>query len=143
VRVNLTAAFLLVKAAREHLGRSGHGVVINVASIYGHVGPNMGLYADTPMGNPAAYGATKGGLLQLTRYLATVLAPKIRVNAISPGGIERGQERSFVRRYESLTPLARMGTEEDLKGIMAFLASDASAYVTGQSFPIDGGWTAW
>jgi NAD(P)-dependent dehydrogenase (short-subunit alcohol dehydrogenase family) len=143
LRVNLTVAFLLVKAARAALEVSGNGVVVNVASIYGVVGPNMGLYEGTTMGNPAAYGATKGGLVQLTRYLATVLAPKVRVNAISPGGIERGQDEAFVRRYASLTPLRRMGREEDLKGVMAFLASDASAYVTGQNLLVDGGWTSW
>ena len=95
------------------------------------------------MGNPAAYAATKGGLLQLTRYLATVLAPKIRVNAVSPGGIERGQPSAFQERYVARTPLGRMAREEDFKGIIAFLASDASAYVTGQNFAVDGGWTVW
>lgn len=143
VQINLTPAFQLVQAAREALLASGAGSVINVSSIYGNVGPNMNLYEGTAMGNPAAYAATKGGLLALTRYLATLLAPKIRVNAVSPGGIERGQPSAFVERYERLTPLGRMGCEEDLKGAMAFLASDASAYVTGQNILIDGGWTAW
>jgi len=143
IRINLTAAFTLAKAARSALEASGRGVLLNVGSIYGVVGPNMGLYADTPMGNPAAYAATKGGLVQLTRYLATVLAPHIRANAISPGGIARGQAEAFVGRYEALTPLRRMGTEEDLKGAVAYLASDASAYVTGQNLLVDGGWTAW
>jgi NAD(P)-dependent dehydrogenase (short-subunit alcohol dehydrogenase family) len=95
------------------------------------------------MGNPAAYAAGKGGLIQLTRYLATVLAPEVRVNAVSPGGIARGQDERFVRRYEALTPLRRMGIAEDLKGVVAFLASDASAWVTGQNICVDGGWTAW
>ena len=142
-RVNLSAAFLLAKAARIHLEASGHGSIINVASIYGVVGPNMGLYSGTRMGNPAAYAATKGGLIQLTRYLATVLAPKIRVNSVSPGGIERGQAQAFTDRYEALTPLGRMGREEDLKGVIALLASDASAYITGQNVLVDGGWTSW
>ena len=70
-----------------------------VSSIYGLVGPNMGLYEGTTMGNPAAYGATKGGLVQLTRYLATVLAPDVRVNGFAPGGIERGQDEAFTGRY--------------------------------------------
>jgi len=103
----------------------------------------MNLYAGTPMGNPAAYAATKGGLLQLTQYLATVLAPKVRVNAISPGGISRGQPEAFAERYAALTPLKRMGTEEDLKGALALLVSDAGAYITGQNIMVDGGWTAW
>jgi NAD(P)-dependent dehydrogenase (short-subunit alcohol dehydrogenase family) len=141
--VNLTPVFLLAKAARASLAASGKGAIVNIASIYGVVGPDMRLYDGTAMGNPAAYAATKGGMIQLTRYLSTVLAPSIRVNAISPGGIERGQPEAFRKRYVERTPLGRMATEEDLKGIAAFLASDASAYVTGQNVILDGGWTAW
>jgi NAD(P)-dependent dehydrogenase (short-subunit alcohol dehydrogenase family) len=143
LEVNLTAAFNLTQRARSALEKSGRGSVVHVSSIYGVVGPNMGLYEGTTMGNPIAYAATKGALVQITRYLATVLAPRVRVNAISPGGIARGQPQSFVDRYESRTPLGRMGTEEDLKGALAFLCSDASSYVTGQNVIVDGGWTAW
>lgn len=143
LRVNLGAAFLLCQAARPALERSPHAVILNVGSIYGVVGPTMRLYDGTAMGNPAAYGASKAGMLQLTRYLATVLAPKIRVNAISPGGIERGQPAAFQARYQALTPLGRMAHEEDFKGVLALLASDAGAYITGQNFIVDGGWTAW
>ncbi len=103
----------------------------------------MSLYEDTAMGNPAAYAASKGGLTQLTRWLSTVLAPDIRVNCISPGGIARGQDEKFVKRYETRTPLKRMGKEEDMKGALLYLASDLSAYVTGQNLLVDGGWTAW
>jgi len=95
------------------------------------------------MGNPAAYSASKGGLIQLTRWLATTIAPDIRVNCISPGGVWRNQPDEFVKRYEAKTPLRRMATEEDLKGIIAYLASDLSTYVTGQNIVVDGGWTAW
>ena len=90
-----------------------------------------------------AYSASKGGLLQLMRHLSTLLAPAVRVNAISPGGIERGQPEAFRRNYAARTPLKRMGTEEDMKGAVAYLASDLSAYVTGQNLVVDGGWTAW
>ncbi len=113
------------------------------ASIYGMVGPDFSLYAGTSMGNPAAYAASKGGLLQLTRYLATALAPRVRVNAITPGGIVRGQPPAFIERYVAKTPLGRMATEEDFKGAIAYLASDLSRYVTGQNLVVDGGWTAW
>jgi NAD(P)-dependent dehydrogenase (short-subunit alcohol dehydrogenase family) len=116
---------------------------VNVSSIYGLVAPNMGLYDGTVMGNPAAYGATKGGIVQLTRYLATVLSPEIRVNAFAPGGIARGQAGEFTERYERLTPLGRMATEDDFRGVLAWLASDASRYVTGQTIAVDGGWTVW
>ena len=93
------------------------------------------------MGNPAAYSSSKGGLIQLTKWLSSTLAPDVRVNALSPGGIWRNQPTKFVERYESKTPLGRMGTEEDLKGIIAYLASDLSVYVTGQNIVVDGGWT--
>ena len=95
------------------------------------------------MANPAGYAASKGGLLQLTRYLATLLAPRVRVNAISPGGVWRDQPEAFHQRYLARTPLGRMATEEDLKGAIAYLASDLSAYVTGHNLVVDGGWTAW
>ena len=103
----------------------------------------MRLYDGLPMGNAAAYGVSKGGLLQLTRYLSTVLAPKIRVNAITPGGVERGQNPKFQERYVYRTPLGRMASEEDYKGASLYLASDLSQYVTGQNLVVDGGWTAW
>jgi NAD(P)-dependent dehydrogenase (short-subunit alcohol dehydrogenase family) len=143
LRVNLTAAFVLAHEAHAELSRGGHGSVILVGSIYGLVGPDLALYAGTSMANPAAYGASKGGLLQLARYLATVLAPTVRVNVISPGGIWRNQPDAFRRRFESRTPLGRMGREEDLKGAVAYLASDLSGYVTGQNLVVDGGWTVW
>jgi NAD(P)-dependent dehydrogenase (short-subunit alcohol dehydrogenase family) len=141
--LNLTAPFSLTRRLSPLLRAGGHGSVVNVSSIYGLVGPNMGLYEGTRMGNPAAYAASKGGLAQLTRYLSTVLAPEVRVNAFAPGGIARGQDDAFVERYERLTPLARMGTEDDFRGVVTWLASDASAYVTGQVVAVDGGWTAW
>lgn len=141
--VNLTAAFVLTQAALEPLKASGHGSVINVGSIYGVVGPDLGLYEGTTLGNPAAYAASKGGLIQFSRWLATSLAPAVRVNAITLGGILRGQAESFQERYIARTPLKRMGREEDLKGAVAYLASDLSAYVTGHNLMVDGGWTAW
>jgi len=142
-RLNLTVPFSLTRRLAPLLRARGNGSVINVSSIYGLVGPNLSLYAGTPMGNPAAYAATKGGLGQLTRYLSTVLAPQVRVNAFAPGGIERGQDGAFVARYEGLTPLGRMATEDDFRGVVTWLAGDGSAYVTGQVIGVDGGWTAW
>jgi len=141
--LNLTVPFSLTRRLAPLLRQGGHGSIVMVSSIYGIVGPNMGLYEGTTMGNPAAYGATKGGLVQLTRYLATVLAPDVRVNGFAPGGIERGQDPAFVDRYNRLTPLGRMATEQDFAGVVTWLAGDASAYVTGQTVAVDGGWTAW
>ena len=143
MEVNLTAAFDLIKGFAPLLKASGYGSVINIGSIYGVVGPDYSLYKDTNMGSPAAYAASKGGLIQLTRWLATTLAPQVRVNAISPGGVFRNQPDKFVKNYEARTPLGRMGTEEDFKGAIAYLASDLSAYVTGVNQMVDGGWSAW
>ena len=143
LETNLTAPFILTQACAEVLSSSGHGSVINVGSIYGMVGSDISLYENTQLGNPAAYAASKGGLLQLTRWLATALAPNVRVNAISPGGVWRNQPKVFHERYVARTPLKRMATEEDLKGAVAYLASDLSAYVTGHNLVVDGGWTIW
>jgi NAD(P)-dependent dehydrogenase (short-subunit alcohol dehydrogenase family) len=141
--VNLTAAFALTQGCASLLEAGGSGSVINVASIYGLVGPDMRLYDGTSLGNPAAYAVSKGGILQLTRWLATVLAPRVRVNAVTPGGVWRNQPETFVQRYVERTPLRRMASEEDVKGAVAYLASDLSAYVTGHNLVVDGGWTCW
>ena len=143
IEVNLTAAFDLAKCLVPLLKQNKRGSVINVASIYGKYGPDYSLYAGTEMGSPAAYAASKGGLIQLTRWLATTLAPDIRVNTISPGGVFRNQSRAFVQRYADRTPLGRMATEEDFCGAITYLASDLSKYVTGQDIAVDGGWGIW
>lgn len=142
IEVNLTAAFHLCQGFASMLSQK-NGSIINIGSIYAELGPDWRLYKGTEMANPAAYAASKGGLIQVTRWLATTLAPNVRVNAISPGGIERGQPKSFVRRYQERTPLARMATEQDLLGAVAYLASDLSSYVTGQNLHVDGGWGIW
>lgn len=143
VEVNLTAVFDLCQKFAGQLRAGGTGTIVNIGSIYGVLGPNWSLYEGTPMANPAAYAASKGGVVQLTRWLATTLGPDIRVNCICPGGIARGQPDVFVERYEALTPLRRMATEDDFRGAVAFLASSMSAYVTGQNLLVDGGWSAW
>ena len=143
LEVNLTACFALSQEAAPMLGRGGVGTIINIGSIYGTHGPDLSLYAGTSMQNPAAYAASKGGLLQLTRWLSTVLAPDVRVNAICPGGVARGQPQAFVDRYVARTPMKRMAREEDFKGAVAYLASDLSAYMTGQTMMVDGGWGVW
>jgi len=141
--VNLTAVFDLCRDLSSKIRESKHGSIINIASIYGSHGPDWRIYDGTGMGNPAAYAASKGGLLQLTRWLSTTLAPSIRVNAIAPGGIFRDQPEEFVQRYSSKVPMSRMATEDDLRGAVAYLASDLSAYVTGQVLFVDGGFGVW
>ena len=140
MEVNLTAVFDLCQGVTPLLRASTGPNIINIASIYGHYGPDWSLYKGTTMGNPAAYNASKGGLIQFTRWLATTLAPDVRVNAISPGGIFRNQPEIFVNRYKAKTPLGRMATEDDFRGIIAYLASDLSKYMTGQNLTVDGGW---
>lgn len=140
LEVNLIAPFHLSRSFAPELSASGKGSIINIASIYGEFGPDWRLYEETTMGNPAAYAASKGGLLQLTKWLATTMAPNVRVNAISPGGICRNQPEKFVSRYVAKTPLGRMATEQDLIGAIAYMTSNMSLYVTGQVLRVDGGW---
>jgi len=143
MEVNLTSAFHLSQGFGRLLKQDSKGVILNVASIYGEYGPDWSLYQDTKMANPAAYAASKGGLIQLTRWLSTTLAPRVRVNAISPGGVYNGQDKLFVDRYTTRTPLGRMANYEDFAGSVAFLCSDLSSYVTGQVLRVDGGWGVW
>ena len=143
LEVNLTAVFDLCQGLTPVLKAAEGASIINIASIYGLYGPDWSLYHGTSMSNPAAYGASKGGLIQFTRWLATTIAPDVRVNSISPGGVFRNQPEAFVQRYEARTPLGRMATEDDFRGVIAYLASDLSKYVTGQNFAVDGGWGVW
>lgn len=141
--VNLTAVFELCQGFTPLLMEAEGGNIVNIASIYGVSGPDWRLYEGTSMGNPAAYSASKGGIIQFTRWLSTTLAPRVRVNAVSPGGISRGQPDAFVSRYADRTPLNRMATEEDFRGAIAYLTTDLSRYVTGQNLIVDGGWSVW
>jgi short-subunit dehydrogenase len=122
---------------------SGSGTIINIASIYGQYAPDWKIYDGTDMANPAAYAASKAGLIQLTRWMATTLAPGIRVNAISPGGVKNNQPKSFVDAYEERTPLGRMADYQDFVGAVTFLSTGMSKYVTGQVLNVDGGWGVW
>ena len=143
IEINLTSAFLLAQGCVESLRKSPNGSMIFFGSTYGIVGPDWSIYEGTEMGNAAGYAASKGGIIQLTRWLATTLAPEVRVNTLSPGGVYRDHLEVFRNAYAIKTPLKRMATEEDYKAGVAFLASDMSRYVTGHNLVIDGGWTAW
>ena len=143
IEVNMTAVFHICQELAPELSASSDGNIINVSSIYGEYAPDFSIYDGTTMGNPAAYAASKGGLLQLSRWLSTAMAPKVRVNSISPGGIFRNQPKIFIDRYVAKTPLKRMATEDDFKGAFAYLATPLSKYVTGQTLRIDGGWGVW
>ncbi len=143
LEVNLTTPFHLVQGFEKLLRNSNAPAIVNIGSIYGSHGPDWELYKGTDMGNPAGYAASKGGLIQLTRWLATTLSPTIRVNCVSPGGIVRNQESEFVKKYETRTPLKRMATEEEIVSAILFLSGSSASYITGQNIQVDGGWSAW
>lgn len=142
LELNLTAPFHLTQLLEPLLSRGNGPSIVNIGSIYGSVGPDWSLYEGLGMSNPAAYSASKGGLAQLTRWLASCLAPRIRVNTVSPGGIARNQPHEFIARYAKKTPLGRMGEERDLVGMTTFLLSDSARYVTGQNLHVDGGFSS-
>jgi NAD(P)-dependent dehydrogenase (short-subunit alcohol dehydrogenase family) len=141
--VNLLSSFHLCQGLMSLLKNSKGANIINISSIYGFLGPDWNLYEGTNMSNPAAYSVSKGGVIQLTKWLAATVAPSVRVNCISPGGIFRNQSGLFINRYEAKTPLNRMATEEDFCGAIAYLATDMSLYVTGINLKVDGGWSVY
>jgi NAD(P)-dependent dehydrogenase (short-subunit alcohol dehydrogenase family) len=143
MRVNLLAPFFLTQALHPMLRRSGTASIVLISSIYGIVGPDNRVYQGTEMVCPAAYAASKGGIVQLGRWLSTTLAPDVRVNTVAPGGLAREQPESFVRAYTARTPLHRLASEDDVAGAVAFLLSSDSEYITGQTLMVDGGLTAW
>lgn len=147
LEVNLTGSFLCCQAAIQPMLSQGGGVIINLCSIYGLVGPDQRIYQEagkSPRYKPVYYSVTKAGILGLTRYLATYYAGEnIRVNALTPGGVYHGHADDFVQAYSAHAVLGRMAKPDELNGALLFLASDASAYMTGANLVVDGGWTAW
>lgn len=136
--------FQVTQKIAEIMKKQKFGVIINMGSIYGVLGPNFSVYGNTDMTMPVEYSMIKGGIINLTRYLATYLAPyNIRVNTISPGGIFDNQPNEFVENYCSRTPLNRMALPKDIVGTLLFLVSDASNYITGQNILVDGGLSIW
>ena len=146
LHINASGTFYLTAAVAEVMKKRRSGSIINVGSFMGLVGPEFANYAGTDMGgDPSpAYFYEKGGLVNFTRWAASVLGGyNIRVNAIHPGGLMEPQlPPAFVKNYSARTQLGRLAGGEDLKGIIVFLASDASGYITGTNIPVDGGYTA-
>jgi NAD(P)-dependent dehydrogenase (short-subunit alcohol dehydrogenase family) len=146
---NLDGAFFMSQAAGREMLRQGHGNIVNIASIYGIVGPDQRLYDGSEylghqISTPAAYSASKAGLLGLTRHLATVWGPRgVRVNAVTPGGIESSQNSRFQKNYGSKVPLGRMATSTDIASSIMFLLSDESRYINGHNLIVDGGFSVW
>ena len=142
--LNSTGLFLACRVLSEPMVRQRAGSIVNIASIYGMVGPQFSIYRGTPVHNSASYAFAKGGMINFTRYLASYLAPhKVRVNCLSPGGFVTPETPAeFERNYSERTPLGRMAAGADIQGAVVFLASDAAGYITGQNLAVDGGWTA-
>jgi len=145
--VNLKGTFFCIQEYYNHKKKQGNGNIINIASIYGLISPDPNIYRDGDRKNSEVYGATKAGIIQMTKYFAVHLAKKnIRVNTVSPGGIintENLQSEYFISEYSKRNPMGRMANVEEMLGAVLYLASDASTYVTGHNLVVDGGMSSW
>ena len=147
ISINLNSLFLCSQIFGKEMTKNKKGSIINIASIYGMVSPDQNIYQsrnskNTFIKNPA-YPTAKGGMLSFTRYLASYWGRKgIRVNSISPGGIEDKQHKEFIKKYSEKTALGRMAKTKDIVGVIEFLCRDDSSYITGSNIVVDGGWTA-
>jgi len=144
LRVNITGTLICSRAFAPCMIAQRAGSIINISSIYGVVSPDHRIYGHTERNSSLVYGATKGAIIQMTKYMAVHWAGKgIRVNCISLGGVQFDQEPEFVQSYGGRVPLGRMAAPRDLWGAAVFLASKDASYVTGQNLIVDGGWTTW
>jgi NAD(P)-dependent dehydrogenase (short-subunit alcohol dehydrogenase family) len=150
IAVGLTGAFLCSQVIGGEMARRGTGVIVNISSEYGLIAPDQRLYRmegvseDEQPVKPISYTVVKSGLLGMTRYLATYWANRgVRVNAITVGGVENGQDAEFLRRATSRIPLGRMAQADEFQGAILFLCSDASRFMTGANVVVDGGKSCW
>lgn len=148
MNVNVTGTFLCCQVFGSVMSENRCGSIINIASTYGVTAPNQSLYLDSD-GNQlfyksCAYPTSKGAVIMLTKFLASYWGGKgVRVNCLSPGGVQNHQPEDFIKKYSSMTPVGRMSNPEDYYGALIYLASDASKYVNGHNLVADGGWTIW
>lgn len=151
IDVNLTGVMLCSQVVGTRMAAEGRGSIINVGSIYGMVSPNQALYAyrekrdGVPFFKAVSYAASKSGLLNLTRYVATYWAHKnVRCNLISFGGVKTGSfDKEFIDAFLERVPMGRQAQVHEYNGVIQFLGSDASSYMTGSNVVVDGGFTAW
>lgn len=146
LRLNATGFFAAVRACGDTMARAGRGSIVNISSQMGMIGPNPYLYEGGPAVVPPDYFFHKGGMINLTRYLASHYGPQgVRVNVVSPGGIfnpAKPQAPAFLERYGKMTMLGRMAGAEEIGGAVTFLLGDSASYITGVNLPVDGGYTA-
>ena len=143
VDMQLNSYFLCSQKALELMKPKKSGSLVNIASIYGVVGPNFNVYEGTPMTMPVAYSAIKGGVVNLTKYFASYYGKsRLRVNTVSPGGIFDNQPQKFVENYNKICPFGEMGTKEDVAKAVTYLLSDYSSYISGHNLIVDGAWTS-
>jgi NAD(P)-dependent dehydrogenase (short-subunit alcohol dehydrogenase family) len=148
VEVNLVGTFQVTQVLGASMAAGGGGSIINIGSLYASVSPDQRFYdhlsGEPPFLKSPAYGASKAAIVNMTKYFATLWGKQgVRVNTLSPGGVEADQDSEFKTKYGARVPLGRMATVSDLRGPLLFLASSASAYVTGHELRVDGGFTAW
>lgn len=147
--VNIDGMFLVARTIGDTMARRGGGSIIQTASIYGLLAPDQRIYEgsrylDHQINTPAVYTASKAAVIGLTQHLASYWGDKgVRVNTLSPGGVQSGQNDTFLQRYAQRIPLGRMAQAQEMTGALIYLASDASSYVTGQNLIVDGGLSAW
>jgi NAD(P)-dependent dehydrogenase (short-subunit alcohol dehydrogenase family) len=150
IAVGLTGAFLCAQVLGTEMAQKGSGVIVNISSDLGVVGPDQRLYeqkglpADEQPAKPVTYSVIKTALIGLTRYLSTYWAGQgVRVNVLCPGGVEAGQSKEFLDRIQSRIPMGRMARKDEYKGAILFLVSKASSYMNGSVMVVDGGRTSW
>jgi NAD(P)-dependent dehydrogenase (short-subunit alcohol dehydrogenase family) len=147
--VNLDGMFNVAQVFGTRMAERGYGSIVQTASIYGLMAPDQRIYEGSEyqgraINTPAVYTASKAGVIGLTKHLATYWgAQGVRVNTLTPGGVESGQNDTFKQRYGARVPLGRMARADEMVGAMLFLVSDAASYVTGQNIAVDGGLSAW